>query len=237
MGAQGGKKLRQHRIIALCDQAEKEQQFGADAASRTEPPDGGTQVHGVAAPMEQESELIVACDGLLTRVVGVCRGLTTLRQRSLACGVGARVHGFVLRGNSRIGFALQGAAPVKEVAKLRQSITPPWRVLARRVRARHEAPAPIGGHADAVDVGLAEGVNRGFPGLGCALRGQGPFQPGRAVRLKRDQEGLMAGKTRIAELKPPWVRCHREGRRQSRTVVLEACTEMPHGIGLGVEVL
>src|SRR5207237_2562694 len=102
----------------------------------------------------------------LTRVVGVCRVLTTLRQRSLACGVGAPVHGFVLRANSRIGFALQGAAPVKEVAKLRQSITPPWRVLARRVRARHEAPAPIGGHADAVDVGLAEGVNRGFPGLG-----------------------------------------------------------------------
>ena len=88
-----------------------------------------------------------------------------------------------------------------------------------------------------MDVGLAEGVNRGFPGLGCALRGQGPFQPGRAVRLKRDQEGLMAGKNRIAELKPPWVRCHREGRRQRRTVVLEACTEMPHGIGLGVEVL
>jgi hypothetical protein len=155
MGAKGVKQFRQHRIIDLFEQAEKEHQLCVDASNRTEPPEGGTQVQGVAEQMEQEIELIVACYGVLTRLVGVCIVLKTLVQMGLAFGVVERVHGFVLLGNSRIGFALQLAAPVKEGAKLMKSITHPSRVLARRVIARHEAPAPIGGHANAVEVVLA----------------------------------------------------------------------------------
>src|SRR5207249_11670742 len=125
----------------------------------------------------------------------------------------------------------------KKVAKLMKPITPPACVLARRVIARNEATATIGGHADTVEVVLAEVVKMGFPGLGRALRGQLHFQNGCALRLNRDQEGLMAGKNLIAQIKRPCVLCHREGRRQSRTVVLETCTEIPHGIGLVLEVL
>ena len=237
MGANGVKQFRQHRLIDLFDQAEKEHEFCADASNRTEPPEGGTQVQGVAEQLEQEIELIVACYGVLTRVVGVFIGLKTLGQMRRACGVVERVHGFVLLGNSRIGFALQWAAPVQEVSQRMQSITHPSRVLARRVIARHEATATIGGHADAVEVVLAEVVKMGFPGLGRALRGQWHVQHGRALRLNRDQEGLMAGKNLIAQLKHHFVLCHREGRRQSSTVVLEAFTEIPHGIGLVVDVL
>src|SRR5712691_6331001 len=171
MGAKGVKKFRQHRIIDLFDQAEKEHQLGADASDRTEPPEGGAQVQGVTEQMEQEIELIVSCDGVLTRVVGVFIVLKTLVQMGLAFGVVERVHGFVLLGNSRIGFALRLAAPVKEVSKLMKSITHPSRVLARRVIARHEATATIGGHANAVEVVLAEVVKMGFPGLCRVLPG------------------------------------------------------------------
>src|SRR5882672_9866304 len=117
MGAKWVKQFRQHRIIDLFDQAEKEHQLCADASDRTEPPEGGTQVQGVTEQMEQEIELIVSCYGVLTRVVGVFIVLKTLVQMGLACGVVECVRSFVLLGNGRIGFALQLAAPVKEVAK------------------------------------------------------------------------------------------------------------------------
>jgi len=77
----------------------------------------------------------------------------------------------------------------------------------------------------------------GFPGLGRALRGQLYFQDGRTVRLNRDQDRLMAGKNLIAQIKHHCVLCHREGRRQSTTIVLETFTEIPHGVGLVLEVL
>src|SRR6266853_1442677 len=125
MGAKGVKQLRQHRIIDLFNQAEKEPQLGADAYDRTESPEGGTQVQGVTVQMG--------------RAFGVVEG----------------VRGFVLLRNSRIGFALQLAAPVQEVSKLMQPITHPARILARRLIARNEATATIGGHADAVEVVLA----------------------------------------------------------------------------------
>src|SRR5919197_2732829 len=115
MGAKGVKKFRQYRIIDLFDQAEKEHQLCADAYDRTEPPAGGTQVQGVAEQMEQEIELIVACYGLLTSVVGVFIVLEPLVQMDFAFGVVEGLRGFVLLGNGRIGFALQLAAPVKEV--------------------------------------------------------------------------------------------------------------------------
>jgi|SRR5216683_370967 len=235
MGAKGVKKFRQYRIIDLFDQAEKEHQLGADASDRTEPSEGGTQVQGLTEQMEQEIELIVPCNGVLTRVVGVCIVLKTLVQMGLTFGVVERVHGFVLLGHSRLSFALQLAAPIKEVSKRMTPLTPPARVWARRVRARHEATATIGSHANAVEVVLAEGVKMGFPGLGRALRGEWNFQNGRAVRLNRDQAGLMAGKNLIAQIKRHCVRCHREGRRQRSTVVLAAFAEIPHGIGLVLE--
>ena len=187
--------------------------------------------------MQQEIELIVARYGLLTRVVGVFIVLKTLVQMGLAFGVVERVRGFVLLGKSRIGFALQWAAPVKEVLKLMKPVTHPSRVWARRVITRHQAKAPIGGHADAVEAMIAQVVKMGFPGRGRAIGGQLNFQDGRALRLKRDQDGLMAGKNLIAQRKHHFVRCHREGRRQRSTVVLEAFTEIPHGIGLVLEVL
>src|SRR5215471_12312910 len=126
--------------------------------------------------MEQEIELIVACDGVLTRVVGVFIVLETLVQSGLAFGVVEGVHGFVLLGNGPIGFALQLAAPVKEGLKLMKPITHPARVLARRVIARNEATATIGGHADAVEAMSAQVVKMGFPGLGRAIGGQLNFQ-------------------------------------------------------------
>jgi hypothetical protein len=232
-----GKKFRQYRIIDLFDQAEKDHQRCADACDRTESTEGGTQVQSVTEQMKHEIELIVSGDGVLTRVVGVLIVLETLVQMGLALGAVECVRGFVLLGKGRIGFALQLAAPVKEVLKLMKPITDPSRVLARRVIARHEAKAPIGGHADAVEAMSTQVVKMGFPGLGRAIRGELHFQHGRALRLNRDQDGLMAGKNLIAQIQHHFVRCHRERRRQRRTVVLEAFTEIPHGIGLVLEVL
>src|SRR4249920_2364801 len=102
--------------------------------------------------MEQEIELIVSCDGVLTRVVGAFIVLETLVQMSLTFGVVECVRGLVLLGNSRIGFALQLTAPVKKVLKLVKPIAHPPRVWARRVIARHEATATIRGHPEAVEV-------------------------------------------------------------------------------------
>src|SRR5712691_1555593 len=116
--------------------------------------------------MEQEIELIVSCYGVLTSTEGVFIVLEPLVQMGLAFGVVECFRGLVLLGNGRIGFALQLAAPVKEVAKLVKPITHPSRVLASRVIARNEAPSTVGGHADAVEVVRAEVVNMGFPGLG-----------------------------------------------------------------------
>ena len=61
MGAHGGKQLQQRRILDLFDQAEQEQQLGADAGDRPEPTEGGTHGQGVAEQMAQEIPLIVAC--------------------------------------------------------------------------------------------------------------------------------------------------------------------------------
>ncbi len=232
MGAKRLQQFWQHRSIDLFDQAAQEPQLGADASDRTEPTAGGTQVEGVVEQMEQEIEVIVACSGVLTRMMGVFIVLETLVEMGRACGVGACGHGLGLLGNGRIGCALQLAAPVKEVPKRLKPITHPTRVLARRMRARHEATSPIGGHADAVEVGLTEGCTMGWPGLGRALRGQLSFQDGRTLRLNRDQDRLMAGKNLVAEIQHHCVRGHREGRRQSRAGVVEACTEISHGVRL-----
>jgi len=110
-----GKKFRQYRIIDLFDQAEKDHQLCADACDRTESTEGGTQVQSVTEQMKHEIELIVSGDGVLTRVVGVLIVLETLVQMGLALGTVECVRGFVLLGKGRIGFALQLAAPVKEV--------------------------------------------------------------------------------------------------------------------------
>src|ERR1700675_357095 len=128
--------------------------------------------------MEQEIELIVSYDGLLTRVMGAFIVLETLVQIRLTFGVVECLRGLVLLGNSRIGFALQLTAPVKKVLKLVKPIAHPPRVWARRVIARHEATAPIRGHPEAVEVVVAEVVTMGLPGLGRALRGQLNFQDG-----------------------------------------------------------
>jgi len=164
-------------------------------------------VQGVAEQMEQEIELIVACYGVLTRVVGVFIVLETLVQMGLAFGVVACLHGLILLGNGRIGCALQLVAPLKEVLKCMEPITHPSRILARRVRARHEAHATVGGHADAVEAVSTQVFKMGFPGFGRAIRGQLHFQDGRTLCLNRNQDGLMAGKNLIAEIKHHLVLC------------------------------
>jgi len=121
--------------------------------------------------MEEEIKLIVSCHGVLTRVVGPFIVLETLVQIGFAFSIVERVRGLVLLGNGGIGFALQLAAPIKEVLKLMKPITHPARVLARRVITRHEAKAPIGDHTDAVEAMRAQVVKMGFPGLGRAIRG------------------------------------------------------------------
>jgi len=73
-----------------------------------------------------------------------------------------------------------------------------------------EAKATIGGHADTVEAMSAQVVKMGFPSLGRAIGGQLHFQDGRALRLNRDQDGLMAGKNLIAQIKHHGVFCHRE---------------------------
>ena len=108
--------------------------------------------------MEQEIELIVSCHGVFTSLVGVFIVLEALVQIGLAFGVVECVRSLVLLGNGRIGFAFQLVTPVKEGLKLMKPITHPSRVLARRVIARHEAKAPIGGHAEAVDAAPPEGA-------------------------------------------------------------------------------
>src|SRR5215510_15101151 len=109
-------------------------------------------------------------------MMGVCIVLETLVKMGLACGVVECLRRLVLLRKGRLGFALQLAAPVKEVSKLMQPITHPARVLARRMIARHETTAPSGGHADAVAAVLTEVVKMGWPGLGRALRNQLSFQ-------------------------------------------------------------
>src|SRR2546427_3536020 len=229
MGSKRLTQFWQHRSIDCFDQAAQEPQLGADASARPEPTEGSTQVEGVVEEMEQESELIVACDGVLTRMMGVCVVVETRVEMGLAFGVVEWVRGRVLLGHGRLGFALQWAAPVQEVPKRRKPITHPARVLARRMRASHEAPSPIGGHAEAVEAVRTEGFKMGLPGLGRALRGQLYVQDGRTLRLNRAQEGLMAGKNLIAEIQPHFGRFQRGGRRQSRAVVVEACTAISHG--------
>src|SRR6266567_2014903 len=115
--------------------------------------------------MEQEIKVIVACYGVLTRMMGVFIVLKTLVEMGFAFGVVEYLRRLVLLGNGRIGFALQLAAPVKEVAKLMKPITHPARVLARRVITRHEATAPIGDHADAVEAMSPQVVKMGLPSL------------------------------------------------------------------------
>ena len=187
--------------------------------------------------MEQEIKLIVLSHGVLTREVGPFIVLEPLGQIGPAFGVVERARGLILLGNGRVRFAFQLAASVKEVLKLMKPVTHPSRVWARRVITRHQAQTPIGGHADAVEAMIAQGVKMGFPGLGRAIRGQLYFQNGRAVRLNRDQDGLMTGKNLIAQIKHHGALCHRKGRRERSPVVLEAFTEIPHGIGLVLEVL
>ena len=182
--------------------------------------------------MAQAIKWIVARYGLLTRMMGVFIVLETLVEMGLALGVGACLRRLVLLCHGRIGFALQVAAPVKEGSKLLKPITDPARVVARCRIARHEAPSPLGGHAEAVAVVLTEVVNMGLPGLGRALRGQLDFQAGRPLRLQRDQEGLMAGKNLLAQIQHHCGLCHREGRRQGSPVMGEACTKISHGVRL-----
>jgi hypothetical protein len=237
MGSHRLKPFRQHGIIDLGAQTAQECELGADACARTEPTTGGTQVQGVAEQMEQESELLVACPGWLTRGLGVCIALERLVQMGLAFGVVEWVRGCVLLGQGGVSFALQWAAPVQEVLQCMTPLTHPACVLARRVITRHETQATIGGHADAVEAMSAHVVTRGFPGLGRALRGSLHLQHGRAVRRNRDQEGLMAGQNLIPQIKHPGGLCQRQGRRQSPPGVLEACTELSYGIGLGLDVL
>ena len=165
-------------------------------------------MQGVAEQMEQEIELIVACYGLLTRVVGVFIVLETLVQMGLAFGVVECFHGLILLGNSRLGFALKLVAPLNEVLKFMEPITHPSRILARRVIARHEAHSTVGGHADAVEAVSTQVVQMGFPGFGRAIRGQLNFQDGRTLCLNRNQDGLMAGKNFIAEIKHHLVLCY-----------------------------
>ena len=237
MGAKRLQQFGQHRIIALFDQAEEEHQFGADTSDCTEPTEGRTEVEGVVEQMEQEIEVIGARYGVLTRMMGVCIVLETLVEMGLACGVVACLRRLVLLGNGRIGFALQLAAPVQEVATRMKPITHPARVLARRMRARHEATSPIRSHADAVEAVMTEVVTMGLPDLGRALRSQLYVYDGRTLRLNRDQDGLMACKDLIAQIQHHCGRCHREGRRQGSTVIVAACTEISYGVRLVVTVL
>ena len=161
--------------------------------------------------MEQQMELIITGQGVLTRVVGLFITLETLVQMRLAFGVVEGCRGLLLFGNGSIGFALQLLASVKEVLKLMKPITHPSRGLARCVIAGNEAHAPIRGHADAVQAVLPEVFKMGLPGLGRAIRGQLDFEDGRTLRLNRDQDRLMAGKNLIAQLKHHFGLCHREG--------------------------
>src|ERR1043166_9293434 len=118
MGSNRLQQFWQHRIIDLFDQAEQQHQLGADVSDRTEPTEGRTEVQGVVEQMEQEIKLIVARYGLLTRMMGVFIVLETPVVMGLAFGVVECLRRLVLLRNSRIGFALQLAAPVKEVSKL-----------------------------------------------------------------------------------------------------------------------
>jgi hypothetical protein len=161
----------------------------------------------------------------------------TLVEMGCACGVVESLRRLVLLGHGRIGCALQLAAPVTEVATRMKPITHPARILARRMIARHAATSPIRGHADAVEAVLTEVVKMGLPGLGRALRGQWYVQDGRTLGLNRDPDGLRAGKNLIAQITHHCVLGPREGRRQSSTGVVEACTEISHGVRLVLAVL
>ena len=165
-GAKRWQKWRQSGLRDRFDQAKQARPRCADAGNGPEPPAGGTQREGVAEQRAQEIARIVACARVLTRVGGLGIALETLGQRGRACGGMAGVRGLGLLGQGRRGLALQWAAPGQEGAQRRTPITPPARVVARRVRARHEAPSTGGGHADAGAVVRASVVNMGVPGLG-----------------------------------------------------------------------
>ena len=75
------------------------------------------------------------------------------------------------------------------------------------------------------------------PGLGRAIRSQLDVEDGRALRVNGDQNGNVAGKNLIAEIKHNGLRYHGQGRRQSTTVTLEAFAERAHRVGLVSQVL
>ena len=126
---------------------------------------------------------------------------------------------------------------VEEVLKLTARVTPPQGLFASGSIARHQAKAAIGGHAEAVKEVSVKLFKMRFPGLGGAIRRQFAVEAGRALRVNGDQNGGVAGKNLIAEIKHDGRRCHGQGRRQRPTIPLAECAERAHGVGLVSQVL
>ncbi len=91
--------------------------------------------------------------------------LKTFVQIGLACGVIKALSRFVFLANGGLGRAFELVTAVKEVAKRMELITHPDRFWASGLRATGQANAPIGGHAKAVEVVIAEGC-KGTKGPG-----------------------------------------------------------------------
>src|SRR4030095_3765202 len=96
---------------------------------------------------------------------------------------------------------------MKEFVKLMELITHPEPVLTSRVIAGHEANAAIGGHANAVEEGIAEGVKMGFPGLRRTIARQLNFEDRRTLSVNGDQDGSADGKNLITEIKHHFLLC------------------------------
>ena len=116
-------------------------------------------------------------------------------------------------------------------------ITPPSAILARRLIARHEPSAAIGGHADAVEEVLVEVFKVRFPGLSRAIHSQFDFEDRGTLRLQGDQDRDTNGKDFITEIKHQLLGRHRQGRGQQTARALEPGTEIAQRVGLVAQML
>src|SRR5262245_41858259 len=154
-----------------------------------------------------------------------------LLKIGLTFGVGKRSSGLVFLGNSRIRFALQLMQYLIEASYLVEIIRYPQGEIAGLLVPGHEARAPIGGHAQADKIVLLKRGKMRSPGLSRPISSELNVEDGGAVRINRDQNGLIKRENLIAEIKHPGLGWHRQRGRYCLPCLVAELTERADSIG------
>jgi hypothetical protein len=187
--------------------------------------------------MEPHVALIVLCERVLTSWACLFILVQTLLQGGFTLGRIEFLRGVICLAYGPVGFALPLTAQGEEVVTGMALVTHPQGLLTSGVRARDQAYAAIGGHAEAVEAVIVKGFKRGFPRRGRALRSQCDFQDGGAFGVNGNQNRLVRSKNLVAEIQHDFCRPHCQGRGERLAIALEKCTEIAPRVGLIVEAL